>query len=54
MCGIFAVFNDTEYDKYETNFNDGKNRGPDNFDFPHYFRKGITRFSSSFHQWFKQ
>ena len=30
MCGIFAVFNDNEHDKYESNFHNGKNRGPDN------------------------
>lgn len=33
MCGIFAVFNDKEHGKYETNFNNGKNRGPDNSTF---------------------
>lgn len=33
MCGIFAVFNDEDHGKYEPNFNNGKNRGPDNSTF---------------------
>ena len=44
MCGIFAVFNDTEHDKYETNFNDGKNRGPDNSTFLTISEKALLGF----------